>query len=88
MKILLTAGAFCLLLPMVGVQADMNSMGVAEDPMAFVNLDKDRNGSVSRDEAESIVGLSQGFDAADRNQDGALDPAELASALPADAATE
>ncbi len=62
--------------------AGMWGMDPARDPMVFKQLDSDQNGTVSRAEARSITGLVQGFDAADRDRDGQLNPAELAAALP------
>ena len=78
--------ALVLCLVSVGVWADAQSMAVAQDPMVFKKLDIDQDGLVSREEAQSIIGLVQSFETADANQDGQLDPAELANALPKPAA--
>ena len=62
--------------------AGMGGMDPTRDPMVFKQLDRDQNGMVSRAEAQSMTGLVQGFDIADRDRDGQLNPAELATALP------
>ena len=46
-------------------------------------LDRDKDGTVSKTEAEKIPGLSEQFDVADKNKDGVLDSAELAEAMKA-----
>ena len=44
--------------------------------VAFVHLDSDHNGYVSRVEARSVTGVEQAFDSADVNHDGLLDHSE------------
>lgn len=44
-------------------------------------LDTDNDGTVSKAEAGKMKGLTEGFDAADKNKDGTLDAAELADAI-------
>ena len=53
--------------------------------VAFVHLDSDRNGYVSRVEARSVRGVEGIFDSADVNRDGLLDRDEYTLAQ---AATE
>ena len=43
-------------------------------------LDADRDGYVSRDEVRALDGYEKGFDEADRNRDGRLDPTEAITA--------
>ena len=50
---------------------------------AMKKLDRDKDGTVSKTEAEKIPGLSEQFDVADKNKDGVLDSAELAEAMKA-----
>ncbi len=44
--------------------------------VAFIHIDSDHNGYVSRVEARSITGVERAFDAADVNSDGLLDKGE------------
>ena len=44
--------------------------------VAFVTIDSDHNGYVSRVEAGSVKAVESGFDTADTNQDGLLDQDE------------
>ncbi|TCK17377.1 hypothetical protein DFR30_0606 [Thiogranum longum] len=44
--------------------------------VAFIHLDSDHNGYVSRVEARSITGVERAFDTADSNRDGLLDKGE------------
>jgi len=44
--------------------------------VAFVHLDSDHNGYVSRVEARSVTGVERAFDSADVNHDGLLDQGE------------
>ncbi len=44
--------------------------------VAFVHLDSDRNGYVSRVEARSVSAVESAFDSADINRDGLLDQLE------------
>jgi EF hand len=44
-------------------------------------LDADRDGTISKAEAKKLKGLSEGFDAADKNKDGVLDSSEFAAAI-------
>jgi len=44
--------------------------------VAFVHLDSDHNGYVSRVEARSVSGVESAFDSADLNRDGLLDQSE------------
>jgi Ca2+-binding EF-hand superfamily protein len=44
--------------------------------VAFVHLDSDHNGYVSRVEARSVAGVERAFDTADANRDGLLDQGE------------
>jgi hypothetical protein len=46
-------------------------------------LDKDRNGKISREEARGNVLLQFAFDRVDENKDGEVEPAELVKALEA-----
>ena len=82
MKRRLGIAALSLMVSADFVWADMGGMDPSQDPMVFKHLDSDQNGKVSRQEAQSMTGLVLGFDAADRDRDGQLDPAELAVALP------
>ncbi len=82
MKTFLTVVGLGLGLSSGMVMADAQGLAVADDPMVFKNVDANHDGYVNRDEAQSIVGLEQGFDSADANKDGQLDPAEFAVALP------
>ena len=86
MKQLVGMVALALCVVSIGVWAEAEDLAVAQDPMVFKKLDVDQDGLVSRDEAQSIIGLVQSFDSADANQDGQLNPAELADALPKPAA--
>lgn len=86
MKQLVGYVALVLCVVCVGAWAEAQDMAVAEDPMVFKNLDSNQDGLVSRAEAKSVIGLEQSFDTADANQDGQLDPNELANALPKPAA--
>ncbi len=86
MKQLVGMIALALCVVSIGVWAEAEDLAVAQDPMVFKKLDVDQDGLVSRDEAQSIIGLVQSFDSADANQDGQLNPAELADALPKPAA--
>jgi hypothetical protein len=65
-----------------GTVAEVEDLSVADDPMVFKRLDADHDGLVSRQEAQSVVGLVQAFDTADANRDRHLDPTEFAVALP------
>ena len=47
-----------------------------EVPVAFVVIDSDHNGYVSRVEARSVEAVESRFDAADTNRDGLLDEQE------------
>ena len=71
--------ALCLLA--WDAHADLSGMDPAKDPMVFKRLDSDQNGRISRVEARPMLPMAQHFDGADRDGDGQLDPAELASAL-------
>jgi len=44
--------------------------------VAFMTIDSDNNGYVSRVEADSVKAVESGFDIADTNQDGLLDQDE------------
>ena len=44
-------------------------------------LDIDGNGLISKEEAEKMKGLSDGFDVADKDKDGTLDANEFAAAV-------
>ncbi len=44
--------------------------------VAFVHIDSDHNGYVSRVEARSVSGVESAFDSADLNRDGLLDQGE------------
>ena len=48
------------------------------EPLAFVVIDSDRNGYVSRVEVRSVSVVESGFDAVDTNWDGLLDKDEYA----------
>ncbi len=82
MKTILTVVGLGLGLASGMAAADAQSLAVADDPMVFKKVDADHDGYVNREEAQSIVGLEQGFDIADANKDGQLYPAEFAVALP------
>jgi EF hand len=44
-------------------------------------LDTDNDGTLTKAEAGKMKGLTEGFDAADKNKDGTLDTAELTAAM-------
>jgi len=46
------------------------------EPVAFMAIDSDHNGYVSRVEARSVPAVESRFDMADTNQDGLLDKEE------------
>ena len=48
----------------------------------FAAADKDRDGSLSREEVKDNTGLASRFDALDANKDGALSREELAAGKP------
>jgi Ca2+-binding EF-hand superfamily protein len=52
----------------------------ADAGAAFKQLDVDKDGFISKTEAERMKGLVAVFDAADENKDGKLDVAEFAKA--------
>ncbi len=53
-----------------GVSVDKHGL------VAFIHLDSDHNGYVSRVEARSVSGVERAFDLADANRDGLLDRKE------------
>jgi hypothetical protein len=53
----------------------------ASGPVAFEQLDRNRDGYVDRAEAAALPGLERVFNRADRRPDGRLDKVEYAQAL-------
>lgn len=51
---------------------------IAAESQTDVALDTDNNGTLSREEAKAVPGLSEQWDTLDANKDGQLDPAEFA----------
>jgi hypothetical protein len=49
--------------------------------LAFKFLDRDKNGSISREEAAAVRGVARNFDRADINQDGVLSRQEFDNAM-------
>jgi len=58
------------------LMADDSVTARSGEPVAFMVIDSDRNGYVSRVEARSVSVVESGFDVADINQDGLLDKDE------------
>jgi len=69
-----TAVVFVLILSAALPVRAYNAVSVdARGLVAFVHLDSDHNGYVSRVEARSVSGVERAFDSADVNRDGLLD---------------
>jgi len=75
--ILITAGS--LLLPFTIVASQFLELSGAS-PVTFDQVDRNRNGVLSRQEAVNDSSLSVRFDIADANGDGSLDPHEYLQA--------
>jgi hypothetical protein len=87
MKAKLTAG---LCLPaLLAMSFTMGTAQAADDPakvgadsaQILKKLDADKDGMISKTEADKMKGLSEIFDTADESKDGKLDAAELSKAL-------
>lgn len=62
--------------------AAIQSQQSGNDPKAQMNdLDTDGDGAVSKAEAGKMMGMTEGFDAADKNKDGKLDAGEFTTAM-------
>jgi len=72
--ILITASS--LLLPFAIVASQFLELSGASSPVTFDQVDRNRNGVLSRQEAVNDSSLSVRFDIADANGDGSLDPHE------------
>ncbi len=70
------AGVLLSCLAVAQAYADTVVSVDARGLVAFVHLDSDHNGYVSRVEARSITGVERAFDSADTNRDGLLDKGE------------
>jgi len=75
--ILITAGS--LLLPLTIVASQFLELS-SVSPVTFDQVDRNRNGVLSRQEAVNDSSLSVRFDTADTNGDGSLDPHEYLQA--------
>ena len=73
------AGVFLSCLAVTQAYADPVVSVDRHGLVAFVHLDSDHNGYVSRVEARSIAGVERAFDKADTNRDGLLDKGEYTS---------
>ncbi len=67
--------------------AKSGSASLTENEKTFREFDRNSDGYVSKDEVSSSKALAEGFEAADKDHDGKLDPAEF-QALEADASSD
>jgi hypothetical protein len=55
---------------------DVKEAAKGSAKVAFENIDRDRDGAISRREAELVPELAQSFDKVDTDRDGRITPAE------------
>ena len=64
-----------------GTQPDQAAKPAKDATAEMKTLDTDKDGTLTKAEAGKMKGMTEGFDAADKNKDGKLDAAEFATAM-------
>jgi len=87
MKKLLVVAAVAMTTPFAHAEAPADAM-VETTQASFTQIDADKDGMISKQEASSFSSVELIFDSADANKDGALDSTEFEQANPAEAAAK